>query len=309
VPPPKLPRPIVELEAQRAMRMHHMLWHTARNGWNRFPDDVRAAFENIGWKPPRPALDEQGAVIVDNDSGEDFLFMHRQMIKAVNQKLAEIHDPDYPKVEGWTTFPAPGDPDYPVPPAYSLGSPSADASLQKVKSDDFFNDTFRVQERQFEDPDFLRSLSLAALGARVEFSVHNAAHMRWSAKPAEFRPSPPADQPQAVDARFDDPSYDWLGDFYASHVNSVFWKLHGWVDERIDAWAAANGVVGEVSFHGTWVGPPHMHDMHGMHDMLAVAREGEAVPELDEHAARSEELLTLAGAAGLEASPLDAIEL
>lgn len=33
-----------------------------------------------------------------------------------------------------------------------------------------------------------------------------------------------------------DPKYDYLGDFYSSHVNPLFWKLHGWVDDRIEDW-------------------------------------------------------------------------
>jgi hypothetical protein len=306
VTPPQLPEGIVLMEAKRAMRMHHMLWHTARNGWERFDDTVRAAFKRIGWDPPRPALDRDRRPILDNDSGEDFLFMHRQMIAEVNRELARIADPTYPKVEGWKRFPAPGDADYPVPPFYSLGTPDGDDQLRKVKSDDFFTQTFLPQERQFEDATFLDSVSLAELGARLEFSVHNWAHMRWSAKPAEFRPNPPAGDPEAVDRRFDDPSYNWLGDFYASHVNPVFWKLHGWVDDRIEAWKAANGVIGEVSFHGTWTGPV---DMDHMHHHLAAARDGEPVPELDEQVDRSQELISLAAAEGLLASPFDRVEL
>jgi len=56
-----------------------------------------------------------------------------------------------------------------------------------------------------------------------------------------------------------------LGDFYSSHVNPVFWRLHGWVDDRIEDWFAAHEAAhpGEVQrtdvgglpwFHGkNWV--------------------------------------------------------
>jgi hypothetical protein len=292
------------MEAKRPMRLHHMLWHTARNGWERFNETTRHAFEHIGWAPPRPALDKQGRVIVDNFSGEDFLFMHRQMIAEVNRELAQIADPAYPKVEGWTTFPAPGDADYPVPPLYSMGNPDADASLAKVKSDAFFMDTFRPREQEFADPNFLMGLTLGELGARVEFSVHNWSHMRWSAKPDEFRPPPPAGDPQAVDTRFDDPSYNWLGDFYASHVHPTFWKLHGWVDDRIEAWKAASGISGDIEFHGKWVGPEHMHPHH----MFAAARGDEGAPDLTEHVESADELLRLAAEDGVQASPFDGVE-
>jgi hypothetical protein len=164
--------------------------------------------------------------------------MHRRMIEAVNAKLAQIADAAFPDVEAWPDFPRPDDPDFPVPPAYDLGSPSSTQDLAKLKSQEFFAQSFEPQARHLEDPDFLKTITLGELGSRVEFSVHNWAHQRWSAKPAAFRPSPPPTDPQAVDPQFDDPSYNWLGDFYSSHVNPVFWKLHGWVDARVDAWLA-----------------------------------------------------------------------
>jgi hypothetical protein len=280
------------MEAKRQMRLHHMLWHTSRGGWERFPAEVKQAFEQKGWAPPRPAQDAQGRPILDNDSGEDFLYMHHEMIKGVNRKLAEIADPDYPKVVGWKKFPAPGNPDYPVPPPYSLGDPDGDAWLQEIKSDDYFAQTFQPLERRFEDPGFLGGVSLGELGARIEFTVHNTAHMRWSAEPDELRPDPDPTHPTAVDQKWDAPSYDWLGDFYSSHVNPVFWKLHGWVDGRIGAWKRANDISGEYQWKGTWNGPMHHH--------MASA-------ELD--ADDGEELLKLAGGAGLVASPLQRVEL
>jgi hypothetical protein len=59
-----------------------------------------------------------------------------------------------------------------------------------------------------------------------------------------------------IGASWDDPRYDWLGDTYSSHVNSTFWRLHGWVDDRIEDWKKANQVTGEIQWKGTWVGKP-----------------------------------------------------
>ncbi len=59
----------------------------------------------------------------DNDSGEDFFYMHRQMIVMVNQVLAQVVDPNYPAVQGWPALPPPGDVDYPVPPFPPDSSP------------------------------------------------------------------------------------------------------------------------------------------------------------------------------------------
>lgn len=38
-------------------------------------------------------------------------------------------------------------------------------------------------DREFKNPAFLSTLSLGALVALLEFTVHNAMHMRWSALP------------------------------------------------------------------------------------------------------------------------------
>jgi hypothetical protein len=294
------------MEAERTMRMHHMLWHTARNNWATFDQAAKDAFRAVHWDPPRPALDASGRPILDNNSGEDFFYMHRHMIEAVNKMLAQIGDPTYPRVEGWPHFPSPDDPDYPVPPTYHIGSTQDDQSLATVKSKDFFDTRFQPQAQHLEDPAFLKTITLGELGARVEFSVHNSAHMRWSAKPAEIRPDPSATDPEAVDPRFDNPSYDWLGDFYSSHVNSVFWKLHGWVDDRIDAWMQANNITQPYQWKGTWEGPMSMDHMH-MH--LEAAAAGEAPAELGDHLRGSEELLRVAAQAGPLASPFVQVEL
>ena len=300
MPPAPLPSEIAKMEAARVMRMHHMLWHTARNGWLRFSAQTQQAFEDAGWAPPRPAVDAQGNPILDNHSGEDFLFMHRQMIAAVNDRLAVIEDPDYPKVQGWARFPRPGDADYPVPPAYAMGDPDADASLVRLKSDDFFTTRFAPKEGELTDHDFLTSTGLGELGASIEFTVHNWAHQRWSQEPAEQRPpglSPPPS--------FDDVSYDWLADFYSSHVNATFWKLHGWVDAQVDAWMRANDeVAATYEWTGTWIGPVELLDEHGPHAGPAALGAPPAQQPAQE-ADDAERLLALAADEGLEASPRD----
>jgi hypothetical protein len=50
--------------------------------------------------------------------------------------------------------------------------------------------------------------------------------MHWST-------DPPADPKELGVAN------DWLGTFFSSHVNPIFWKLHGWVDDLIDRWELA----------------------------------------------------------------------
>ena len=65
--------------------------------------------------------------------------------------------------------------------------------------------------------------------------------MRW----ASLSRNPTSGTPEVrddydIDPRWDAPQHDYLGDFHSSHVNPIFWKLHGWVDDCIDAWFAAH---------------------------------------------------------------------
>ncbi|MFJ9721286.1 hypothetical protein ACIRP3_00865 [Streptomyces sp. NPDC101209] len=257
-----MPKPVIDTLADRAMRMHHMLWHISRNAWTQRGTQQQQVFRSHGWDPPRPATTAAGEPAYDNGSGEDFLYMHRQMIAEVNQLLTHLGDPHYARVVGWPGIPAPDDHDYAVPPPFDvpgdIGSTRAiadakqNASLQRM----------RQWEALFTAPDRLRSMTLGQLGARVETTVHNWMHLRWSAEMPAYRPS--GDDPFDVDPKWDEPANDWLADFYSSHVNPVFWKLHGWVDKRIDDWMTANGHTGEVpwSFDPPWSGPvTHHHPM------------------------------------------------
>ena len=115
--PPVLPQPAIARLVSRAHRLHHFLWHEVRNRWNLPPgsgpnqggltDEAKAGLHELGWTPPRPALDASRRPILDNLSGEDFLYMHRQMIGRVNRQLTDIGDPDYPQVSGWVRLPSP----------------------------------------------------------------------------------------------------------------------------------------------------------------------------------------------------------
>jgi len=88
---------------------------------------------------------------------------------------------------------------------------------------------------------------------------------------------------------WDDPKYDYLGEFYSSHLNPVFWRLHGWIDNRIEDWfnaheAAHPGEVKRIDLDGTrwfakgkwvqtdepWAGAPGHHP--DLKKMTEVAR-------------------------------------
>jgi len=51
---------------------------------------------------------------------------------------------------------------------------------------------------------------------------------------------PLARDPFDFDDKWNNPKYDYLGEFYSSYVNPIFWRLRGWVDDRIEDWYNAH---------------------------------------------------------------------
>jgi hypothetical protein len=249
-----LPPNILDMQASRHHRLHHAVWHGVRNGWLGLSPRRQRAITALGWEPPRPARHSDGAPCIDNGSGEDFLFMHRQMINEVNSALRRQRKQP---IKGWDTVPAPGsliDDDNPgspignpdgfaVPPTWISSDEQQDRRLAALKSDQFYWTRMLWWDRKFKDPQYLRTLTLGELGSLIEFSVHNDMHMRWSSvprDPQDGKPVPDGRDSSDISKRWDTPTYDHLGDFYSSHVNPVFWRLHGWVDDRINDWFEAH---------------------------------------------------------------------
>lgn len=291
-----LPPEVVERMASREHRLHHWLWHEVRNSWLSYPEDAQQQIRDLGWEPPRPALDERRRPILDNDAGEDFLYMHKQMLVDVSRMLARIQDPNYPRVLVWTKLPPPGDPDFPVPPPWfdpergdEIDRRTFFETIQRLKSDIFFEKRLVSWQRLFTDPGFLRDVTLGELGTLIEQTIHAAMHNRWAAPPAGYRPDPGPAEGHTIDPLWDDPRYDHLADTYASHVNPVFWSLHSWVDDRIEDWKAANGVFGNTFWKGTWVGK--------------MPRIGEAAAEQPTEPAQAEQPTPQAPAEELEVQP------
>lgn len=251
-----LPREVVVEMARREYRMHHLLWREIRRFWHQYPRDVQEQIREMGWEPPRPARDENEAPLLDNDSGEDFLYMQRQLVRRVNRILTELDDPDYPQVEGWVQLPGPDDLDYPVPPAwFDPGShPIVNRYLVRIKSDVVFHKHLRTWERTFTDPVFLRSVRLGRLGAMIDYYLLDPFRRRWAAAPGAMRPAVEPVDASGIGTEWDDPRYAFLSDHYAMAVNPTFWRFAGWVEDRVEEWKYANGVFGDDFWTGTWVG-------------------------------------------------------
>jgi hypothetical protein len=278
---PALPQAVVNEMARRDFRMHQLLWREIRRYWNQYPQDVQDRIRELGWEPPRPERDENDAPIFNNNAGEDFLYMHRQLIQRVNGILIQVGDPAYPQVEGWVRLPEPGDRDFPVPPAwFDPGShPIVNRYISRIKSDIVYDKYFRYWEKTFTDSTFLRDISLGTLGGLIDYYLMNPFRRRWAAAPGATRPAVnPVDAP-AIEPVWDDPRYDFLSDYYAMHVNPIYWRFLGWIDDRLEEWKYANGVFGDDFWVGTWVG---------------------ILPDVQTRAGQAEEL-TPDGAAGLAA--------
>lgn len=288
-----LPEPVVKVFAERGHRLHHQAWHSVRQAWPILDAAKQARIEELGWKPPRASADylrgKNSRPATGNGSGEDFLFMHRQMIALFR---AEMKKAGADANIAWVVPPAPGEPED-APPMWDLPIPVLAKRIGALKSDEYYWSRLRWWDREFKDPSRLRTLTLAELGSLIEYSIHNDMHMRWSATPIDpetGKPTAMGRESWDLSKKWDSPKYDWLGEFYSSHVNPFFWRLHGWVDDRIDDWFRAHEdahpgqvrrtTVGGVQWFapGAWVvaGDPWAGPDHGGH--------GHGANAPDEHA-------------------------
>lgn len=232
-----LPTAVVQHLADRGMRVHHNRWHFIRARWNELEEEERQFYMEIGWEPPR--------LVGETGAGLDFLYMHRRMIEQVNHLLAHIADPTYLRVVGWGPIPWDhDDPIWPMPLVF-LSNPAKTQART-----DFFRQ--EVQDK-YENNTWLQSVNLDLLGTQIENSIHNWMHIHWTDAPW-YTGDPLQD--------INDTRHDWLADTYSSHVNKAFWKLHGWIDDRITQWEQANGQVAD--FSDSWEGPVHAHVHHGV---------------------------------------------
>ncbi|AMA54586.1 hypothetical protein [Bacillus inaquosorum] len=273
----RLPSSVIVAMASKKHRLWHYLWHGFRNSWEGLDckDREKLCKTHPNWVPPRPALDADGKPKRDNDSGEDFLFMHRTMIMIVNKILADEGDINYPWVQGWRYLPKPSDQSYPILPAYDSHRIPRER-LELEKSVDRYWSYFSGLEKKFTDPDYLSSVTLGQLGSDIEFTIHNSMHIRWSEESkVGYMTEPKLGDP--IDDIWNQPEYNWLGDEYSAHVHPIFWKLHGWVDDRINDWMRINQKE-DYKWKGTWIGDTsilHLHDDHGQtpthgdHELIA----------------------------------------
>ena len=169
------------------------------------------------------ALAKQGVGPLEPWSGKD-------MIPAPQQGCADEAVPEFTPV-----FANAKDPASPI------NVPWLQTRVQQMKTDAFYWDRMTWWQNEFRDPAVLRRMSLGELGSRLESQVHNQMHIRWSAYPTNGNKQ--IRDESDFRTQWDDPGYDTLFDEYSSHVPPNFYRLHKWVDNRIEDWAAAHGTA------------------------------------------------------------------
>ena len=250
--------------SSKSHRLMHMVFHTLRGVWHE-PKIIehRSQIAELGWELKRPPFTADNILDVNNGAGEDFLFMHRKMISMVKRNYEKEK---IPYIESWKAIPGSGSPQFfyserddpaapgmkkyyldiqksgnMIPPSYTSANFSSSEALIFLKSYNYFAGVMSQLERVFKNKNYLSSLSLGALGNMLEFVIHNQMHMRWSSVSRDPISGEPMERKDYdFNEKWDNAKYDYLGDFYSSHVNPLFWRLHGWIDDRIEDWYSAH---------------------------------------------------------------------
>jgi hypothetical protein len=228
---------IDDIFAARAHRMQHAFWHAVRGGLPAKDQTILVSSFGGDWNNPHPLCPPPANNPDDrtyNPVGEDFLYMHHQMLQMLRTVLTVYGQKC---ITPWTKIPDPAQ----WPLSGKLAGPKAPEALAVLQQWDSF----------IQNPEWLRKVSLSQLGWALEFTIHNNLHMRYTSdRPATpFRASKPEDDGATLamngvfppDWKFDDPRYNWLADPYGAAVNPVFWKIHGYVDNALTLWLKANG--------------------------------------------------------------------
>ena len=229
---------MVPMEDPRDKRLPHVLWHMGSDGEKQDFTDAETEAFGPGWVQPqkmcKPSVANNPKSPDYNHTGESFFYMHRGMRNRLNDALTAAK---LPCVGGWTHVPQKDDKVFPVP-----RRPGNKDDLKGAKGDDalaMINEWFKM----FKNKYWLAAHSLGELGWFAEKTVHNSLHMRMAdEKKSTFNTNFPLKAQFLTDLTFpvgwnsDGPANDYLGDPYGSHVNAMFWKLHGMMDDLVDKW-------------------------------------------------------------------------
>ncbi|MBX3016336.1 MAG: hypothetical protein KF767_00500 [Bdellovibrionaceae bacterium] len=236
---------INQLMGSAVHRQYHFLWHATRGGWDQLSANEQTALRRNSpvWGNHARLCPMPGASATYNPAGEEFLLMHHMMIDQLQSTLVSQ---GLPCIAPWTRIPSDNDATWPVPNANPWSTQPQDPKGPTARA---YIDAW---QEWFMDPNFLRVHTLSEVGYALEFTIHNMLHMRWAATPRQGDDFPQnlaqVLTPNFLGTQFASPEFNYLGNSYSAHVNPVFWKLHGWVDQVVAAWLRANGFT-RISFN------------------------------------------------------------
>lgn len=242
----------------RGHRVQHGLWHAMRSRSldPKIREQIVHAYgpksnpKNLLCPPPEKSDTTYNSV------GEDFLYMHHQMVMMLQTAFL---DASLPCIRGWKSIAEEARDD-----KFNWdGGPQSKSVLKRMLA---------LDKEYFKNTEWLRSVTLSQLGWSLEITIHNTLHARWGALMAPVATTGnvtiPVNGVFPENWPYDDKAYNWLPDPYGSALNPHFWKIHGYVDEVVYRWLAANGktsISAQCSndncyeWQGTWTGIDPMH--------------------------------------------------
>tara|TARA_Y100001958_G_C21245721_1_gene575591 strand:+ start:701 stop:1765 length:1065 start_codon:yes stop_codon:yes gene_type:complete len=231
---------VLDMLSSKEHRDWHYYWHSIRRelsfDLNNLPPSIGRLNELVdsGWIKMKEKKDQYSRqdfaqFIKDHSSGgllagEDFLFMHRQMIKMVQVELAARGDSC---IAPWYELPnSVLDSEWAVPRAVYLKEKGKDISYEQNELDNILS-----MSEQLRDVGYLSRTSLNDLGVDIENMIHGKLHILYAAPNGGCLDPRTDNRKQCSDLTHD----------RSSHVNKYFWKLHGFIDQLIGDWLEVNG--------------------------------------------------------------------
>lgn len=221
---------IKPLLANHEHREWHNTWHSIRNQLGgdgmhtaqATPESIEQ-WQHEGWLPPTQDLASFTAdhKLGGNLAGEDFFYMHRQMIKMVQVEMANQGEPC---LGPWQNLPSSiHDSEWP-----DLRTSPDFAKLEQNDLNDM-----RSILSDITRPEHLKSITLSELGNEIESRLHAKMHSYFNdAKSNCANGDPNKDDGIGCDDLTSDRS---------SHVNMRFYLLHGIIDQALEGYLHQHG--------------------------------------------------------------------
>lgn len=204
-----IPQEIIDFMQQQNWGNHHLHWHVVRM-WDRLSPAAQQWATQQGWR-------RYGVQEGEETNGLEFLAMHRVMIRTLVNKFPQ-HAILF---EGWsspptdpndTNDPLPGGATTPFNPDMQIAIDRLTTQLDGFDGEDLLGTFIETSLRPFPNTP-LRRADDAASG------IHNYLHGRFQ----------------------DNNSPINMGDPSVNIENERFWRLHGWIDARWEAYRVVSG--------------------------------------------------------------------